>query len=187
VTLAVRTFPIAGPLLVAPKRFSDGRGFFCETYHREAYAAAGITALFVQDNQSLSEQRGTVRGLHFQAPPHAQAKLVRVGRGRILDVFVDIRNGSATYGQHGAAELGAEDGLSLFIPEGFAHGFCTLEPFTEVLYKTSALYAPQSEGGLRWDDTALAIAWPDFAGAALSEKDRRWPALSELDSPFAHG
>src|ERR1700710_2567897 len=135
-TIDVRPFAIPGPLLIAPKKFGDARGFFSETYNAQALAQAGIDLTFVQDNHSLSAERGTVRGLHFQAPPRAQAKLVRVPRGRILDVFVDIRRGSPTYGRHGSVELSAENWHQVLVPEGFAHGFCTLEPATEVIYKT---------------------------------------------------
>lgn len=186
-TLTARTFRIVGPVLVAPKRFGDARGFFSETYNARQFADVGIDCAFVQDNHSFSVERGTVRGLHFQSPPRAQAKLVRVTRGRIFDVFVDIRKGSPTFGQHGAAELSAENWEQLFIPIGFAHGFCTLEADTEVLYKTSAYYAPDCEGGILWNDPALAISWPEFAGANLSDKDRKLPGFVELDTPFAIG
>lgn len=183
-TLEIHRFPVAGPLLIAPRRFGDARGFFSETYNAGVFAEAGIAAVFVQDNHSLSAERGTVRGLHFQAPPKAQTKLIRVTRGSILDVFVDIRTGSPTYGRHGAAELSAENWRQLLIPAGFAHGFCTLEPATEVLYKTSDYYAPETESGIRWNDPALGIGWPDFAGAGLSAKDRAWPLFAQLRSPF---
>ena len=186
-TLDIRTFPIEGPLLIIPKRFGDARGFFSETYNAKSLAEAGITLTFVQDNHTLSSECGTVRGLHFQTPPKAQAKLIRVTRGRAFDVFVDIRKGSPTYGQHGAGELSAENWQQLLIPAGFAHGFCTLEPATEVLYKTTDYYAPETEAGILWNDPALGIAWPDFAGANLSARDRAWPMFAGLDSPFVLG
>jgi dTDP-4-dehydrorhamnose 3,5-epimerase len=174
-------------LLLTPRRFEDERGWFVESYHRAKWARAGVADDFPQDNQSLSRAIGTVRGLHFQAPPHAQAKLIRCTRGRIWDVAVDIRRGSPTYGQWRAAELSAENGHQLYIPTGFAHGFMTIEPDSEVAYKASALYAPGSEGGLRWDDPALAIDWPlPPADATLSEKDAVLPMLAALDSPFAY-
>ncbi|MEI9995384.1 MAG: dTDP-4-dehydrorhamnose 3,5-epimerase [Rhizomicrobium sp.] len=184
-TLDIRSFAIDGPLVVAPKRFGDARGFFSETYNARALAEAGIDLAFVQDNHSSSAERGTVRGLHFQAPPQAQAKLVRVPRGRILDVFVDIRRGSPTYGRHGSVELSAENWLQILIPIGFAHGFCTLEPGTEVIYKTTDYWAPEAEGGIRWNDPALKIAWPDFAGGTLSDRDRMLPLFADLASPFS--
>jgi dTDP-4-dehydrorhamnose 3,5-epimerase len=183
--LDVQTFPIEGPLLITPKRFGDKRGFFSETYNATDLAEWGIEEVFVQDNHSLSAERGTVRGLHFQAPPRAQGKLVRVTRGRILDVFVDIRKGSRTYGQHGSTELSAENWRQVWIPVGFAHGFCTLEHDTEVLYKTTDFYASECEGGILWNDPALHIAWPEFAGASLSAGDGVLQPLSGLASPFA--
>lgn len=180
-----RSLGISGPLLLSVRRFADARGAFVETYNRRDYHAIGITDDFVQDNQSLSVPVGTLRGLHFQTPPHAQAKLVRVLRGRILDVAVDIRAGSPTFGRHVAAELSGENGLMLYIPAGFAHGFVTREPDTEVAYKVSALYAPDCDRGLAWDDPALGIEWGvDPAQAVLSDKDRRWPRLADLGTVF---
>lgn len=178
-----------GPVrLIRPKRFEDARGWFCETYSTGAFARLGIPDVFVQDNHSLSRPVGTVRGLHFQTPPAGQAKLVRCVRGRILDVAVDVRAGSPTYGRWVAAELSAENGHQLFVPVGFAHGFATLEPDTEVAYKVSALYAPACDGGIRWDDPALGIDWRLPAGVApvLSPKDAALPLLAEFDSPFAY-
>ena len=176
---------IDGPLLLAFRRFADPRGVFTETYNRRDFAALGITEEFVQDNQSLSTAAGTVRGLHFQAPPHAQAKLVRVLRGRVLDVVVDLRRGSPTYGRHITVELSAANGLMFYVPTGFAHGFVTREPDTEVAYKVSALYAPDCDGGIAWDDPALGIAWGvDPAAAILSDKDRHLPRLAELGPRF---
>ncbi len=172
-------------LLITPKRFGDMRGYFMETYSQARLAEAGFSADFVQDNQSLSATRGTVRGLHFQAPPHGQAKLIRVTRGAILDVAVDIRPGSATYGQHVAVELSDENARQLLVPAGFAHGFQTLTPDCEVLYKVTDVYAPQAEGGLLWNDPALGIDWPIPADQALvNARDAAWPTLAELKSPF---
>ena len=183
--IGVERFEISGPLLVQVRRFEDQRGFFSETYNARAFAEAGIKPAFVQDNHSLSRDKGTVRGLHFQRPPHAQEKLVRVLRGRILDVVVDIRRGSPSYGRHVAVELDHRDGKQLYVPVGFAHGFCTLEPDTEVLYKVTDFWAPGSEDGVLWNDPALAIAWPDFAGAQLAAKDATLASLGALDTPFA--
>jgi dTDP-4-dehydrorhamnose 3,5-epimerase len=166
--------------LLTPRRFEDERGFFSETYSRERLAAAGIEVAFVQDNQSLSRRRGTIRGLHYQLAPMAQAKLVRVLRGAILDVAVDIRPGSATFGRHVAVELDAERGGQLFVPEGFAHGFCTLADDTEVFYKVSRPYAPDCERGILWSDPTLGIAWPVGPEAAVvSDKDRSLPPLAQ--------
>jgi dTDP-4-dehydrorhamnose 3,5-epimerase len=180
-----RGLGIEGPLLVSVRRFADARGAFVETYNRRDFTAVGIADEFVQDNQSLSVTPGTVRGLHFQLHPHAQAKLVRVLRGRILDVAVDIRRGSPTFGRHVAAELTGENGHMLYVPAGFAHGFVTREPDTEVAYKVTALYAPECDRGLAWDDPALGIGWQvDPAAAILSDKDRRWPVLADLGPAF---
>lgn len=172
---------------VQPRLFADARGCFSETYRSDTYAKAGIDAVFVQDNLSLSPTPGTVRGLHFQLPPHAQAKLVSVVSGRVLDVAVDLRRGSPTYAQHVAVELSAESGEQLYVPEGFAHGFCSLEADTRVAYKVSAFYAPDHEAGLRWDDPALGISWPVAAAdALLSDKDLVLPSLADFESPFAY-
>lgn len=171
--------------ILTPKKFGDHRGFFSETYNSATFAKAGITLTFVQDNHSLSATVGTLRGLHFQSPPFAQDKLIRVARGRILDVAVDLRRSSPTYGQHVAVELSAENWRQLLVPVGFAHGFVTLEPDTEVLYKVSALYAAANDHGLAWDDPALGIAWPLPAdGPTLSDKDRRHPRLADLPAYF---
>ena len=173
-----------GVLLITPDKFGDQRGFFSETFNASALAAHGVEIAFCQDNHSFSATPGTVRGLHYQKPPTAQSKLVRVTRGSVLDVAVDIRRGSPTYGEHVAAELSAENWTQILVPAGFAHGFCTLEPDTEVLYKVDAPYSPEDEGGVRWDDPAIGIAWPDFAGAVVSGRDAEWAALSGLESPF---
>jgi len=181
------TFPLCveGPLLVSTRRFGDARGHFAETYSRRDFAALGIAEKMVQDNHSLSAPRGTVCGLHFQLPPRAQGKLVRVLRGRILDVALDIRTGSASFGRHVAMEFSAENGLMLYVPVGFAHGFATLEPDTEVAYKVSDTYAPDCDRGLAWDDPALGIDWGIATGdAVLSDKDRRHPRLADLGRAF---
>lgn len=174
--------------LVKTRRFKDDRGWFSEIYNQQAFVKFGINTGFVQDNQSFSQAAGTIRGLHFQRPPHAQDKLVRCIRGRIYDVAVDVRRGSPTFGKHVGAELSDENGLQLFIPAGFAHGFSTLEPNCEITYKVSDIYAPQTEGGLRWDDSALAINWqlPFGITPSLSAKDSILPALAEFDSPFVY-
>jgi dTDP-4-dehydrorhamnose 3,5-epimerase len=172
-------------LLIAPPKYGDDRGFFSETFRGAWFEEAGTSLDFVQDNHSLSADTGTVRGLHFQIPPHAQDKLVRVVRGAVLDVAVDIRVGSPTFGQHVAEVLSAENWRQLLVPKGFAHGFCTLEPDTEVLYKVTAYYAPDHDKGLLWDDPALGIDWPvDGDRAVLSDKDRLHPPLADLPAYF---
>lgn len=175
-------------LHLTPKRFGDDRGWFTETFNVRNFARVGIAEPFVQDNHSLSRPVGTLRGLHFQTPPHGQAKLVRCIRGRILDVAVDVRRGSPTYGRHVAAELSAENGEQLFIPVGFAHGFVTLEPDTEVTYKVTDFYAPECDGGIRWNDPDIGIDWPLAAasGPVLSPKDEKLPFLKDFDSPFPY-
>lgn len=173
--------------LIEPVRFGDERGFFSEVWSKRKLREAGIELDFVQDNHSMSAQRGVVRGLHFQAPPHAQAKLVRVVRGSVLDVAVDIRKGSPTFGQHVAVVLSAENWHQLLIPVGFAHGFCTLEPETEVLYKVDSDYAPQSDMGVFWADPALKIDWPVTPQQAIvSQKDQNLPRWEAFDSPFVY-
>lgn len=183
--MRVERLAIPDVLLLEPRRFEDARGFFAEVWSRQGFAAAGIGADFVQDNHSLSRDAGVVRGLHFQRPPMAQGKLVRVVRGAILDVAVDLRQGSPTRGRHVSAVLSAANGLQMWVPRGFAHGFCTLEPDTEVLYKVDAPYHRASDAGIRWDDPALGIKWPVAAGAAiLSDKDREAPCLTDIACPF---
>ncbi|MEO1112527.1 MAG: dTDP-4-dehydrorhamnose 3,5-epimerase [Pseudomonadota bacterium] len=174
---------LPGVLLITPRRFGDDRGFFCESWSKRGFAEIGVNTEFVQDNHSLSSAKGTVRGLHFQSPPHAQAKLVRCGRGRIFDVAVDIRRGSPTYGNWFGTELSFENGSQLFVPEGFLHGFMTLEPDSEIIYKCSDFYAPECDGAVRWD--SCGIDWP-LAGVepVLSEKDAAAPALTAFDTPF---
>jgi dTDP-4-dehydrorhamnose 3,5-epimerase len=167
--------------VVVPQRFGDTRGFFVETWRRDTFRAAGIDVDFVQDNQAFNRDAGTVRGLHFQSPPAWQAKLVRVLKGRLFAVAVDLRPWSQRFGRHAGAELTAERGEQLFVPVGFAFGYCTLEPGCDVAYKVGAFYAPALDRGLAWDDPALAIAWPVAPEAAvLSDKDRRHPRLAEL-------
>lgn len=166
--------------LITPVRHADPRGFFSEIFRADALQRHGIDVDFVQENHSLSATKGVLRGLHFQIPPAAQAKLVRVGAGAILDVAVDIRVGSPTFGRHVAVVLSAELGNQLFIPEGFAHGFCTLVPDTELLYKVNRYYSAEHDRGLRWDDPALGIEWPLEDEPLLSDKDRRQPLLADL-------
>ena len=173
--------------LIVPERHRDDRGFFAETYSRRKYSELGIDIEFVQDNHSLSRDFGTLRGLHFQAPPHAQAKLVRCGRGAIFDVAVDIRRGSPTYGEWKGYELTAENGNQLYVPVGFAHGFVTLMPDSEIVYKCSAYYAPETEGAVLWNDPDIGIDWATKADPILSDKDAAAPFLSDLESPFVYG
>jgi dTDP-4-dehydrorhamnose 3,5-epimerase len=175
---------IEGVLVIQPKKFADARGFFAPVFRQSLLEEAGVTHGWVQDNQSLSLKRGTVRGMHFQRPPFAQAKLVRVVRGAAMDVCVDLREGSPSFGQHVAVELSAENLTQVYIPPGFAHGFCTLSDNTEVLYKVSADWSPQHEGGVRWNDPAFGIDWPVKAGReVIAERDASWPLLA--DTPVA--
>ena len=173
--------------ILTPKKFGDNRGFFSETYNRNTLRELiGVDVDFVQDNQSLSVEKGVVRGLHYQVPPMAQDKLVRVTRGAILDVAVDIRRASTTFGRHVAAVISAENWRQIFVPVGFAHGFVTLEPNTEVLYKVSNYYSPKDERGILWNDPKLAIDWGISESAAvLSEKDRKYPTLEAAKDFFA--
>ena len=185
--MEVRATAIPDVKVIRVKRFSDERGFFSEVYNRRRFAEAGIDLDLVQDNHSLSRPRGTLRGLHFQKPPAAQAKLVRVVRGAIADVAVDCRRGSPSYGQHVMIELDAAGGEQILCPRGFAHGFVTLQPDTEVIYKVDAYYAPDLDSGVRWDDPDLAIAWPlPPDELVLSEKDRSLPSFGELPAIFSY-
>ena len=185
--LKVEALSIPEVRLVVPTKHQDSRGFFSETYNARTLSEAGIDINFVQDNHSLSSERGVIRGLHFQATPHAQGKLIRVTRGAVFDVAVDIRKGSPTFGRHVAVTLSAQNWRQLWIPAGFAHGFCTLEPNTEVLYKVSAFYAPECDRGLAWDDPELEIAWPvDKQDAILSQKDLGHPRLADLPTCFEY-
>ena len=172
-----------GVLILTPARHGDHRGFFSESWSRQRMRQNGIDIDFVQDNHSLSAQVGTVRGLHFQSPPHAQDKLVRCGRGRLYDVAVDIRKCSPTFGQWIGEELSFKNGKQLLVPTGFLHGFMTLEPDTEIIYKCSDYYAPECDGAVRWD--SCGINWPiDVATPVLSDKDKLAPTLAEFDTPF---
>ena len=173
-------------LLIEPVKHGDERGFFSETYNARVLADAGFTGAFVQDNHSRSPKKGTVRGLHFQAPPFAQDKLLRVTKGAILDVAVDIRRGSPTFGKAVVAELSAENWRQLLVPKGFAHGFQTLTEDCDVLYKVTDYYAPEAEAGLLWNDPALGAAWPDIE-AIINARDAAWPALKDFVSPFTYG
>ena len=172
--MSLEVVPLAIPdvKLIMPKRFGDARGVFHESWQKERYEAAGLVFDFVQDNLSFSKQAGTIRGLHFQRSPFAQTKLVMVPQGRIFDVAVDLRENSPTFGKWVSTELSSEDGYQLLVPQGFAHGFCTLESDTTVLYKVDAYYSPKHEGGIIWSDPELGINWPvDDAGVVLSAKD----------------
>jgi len=172
--------------IITPKKHGDARGFFSEVYSAAAFDKAGLNFIFVQDNHSYSAAKGVLRGLHFQTPPFAQDKLVRCARGSILDVAVDIRRSSPTFGRHVAVELSAENWRQLLVPIGFAHAFITLEPDVEVLYKTTAPYSAANDRGIAWDDPALGIAWPaPSGGPILSDKDRNWPRLKDSPDLFA--
>lgn len=175
------------PTLLRQKRHEDDRGWFMETYSEVAATAAGITDRFVQDNQSFSALEGTIRGLHFQRPPHAQAKLVRCVRGSIVDYAVDLRRGSPTYGQHVAARLTAGGGEQLYVPIGYGHAFVTLEANVEVSYKVSDVYSPECDAGILWSCPTVGIAWPlPETGPVLSDKDKLLPTLTRFDSPFEY-
>ena len=181
----VRRLALDGLLEIRPERFADKRGFFSETWSAATWRGAGIVTSFVQDNHSLSRPRGTLRGLHFQSPPAAQIKLVRVTRGSAFDVAVDLRRGSPTYRQWVGVILSAAEWNQLLIPEGFAHGFVTLEPSTEVQYKASAAYSPDHDRAIRFDDPQLAIDWPIPADQLiLSDRDRTAPSLAQLETGF---
>ena len=170
--------------LLQPRRFGDDRGWFSETFKEKDFPGV---ARFVQDNHSLSRIVGTLRGIHFQTPPHAQDKLVRCVRGSIFDIAVDLRGGSPTYGQWVGAELSAENGKQLFVPIGFGHAFLTLEPDTEVAYKVTDYYAPDNDGGIRWNDPEIAVKWPGaVAEAQLSGKDKIQPLLRDFATPFVY-
>lgn len=171
--------------IIRPKKFGDHRGFFSETYTKKTFEAAGLQYDFVQDNHSLSAEVGTVRGLHFQLPPFAQDKLVRVVRGAILDVAVDIRKDSPTFGRHVSAVISAAEWNQILVPIGFAHGFCTLEPDTEVIYKVTKYYSAEHDRGLLWNDPELGIDWPVAADKArLSDKDHKHPTFAQLGDWF---
>ena len=173
--------------LIKPSRFGDKRGFFSEIYNRNRYLEMGIDIEFVQDNYSLSHDVGTLRGLHFQRPPHAQGKLVRCSRGVIFDVAVDIRRGSQTYGQWLGYKLSADNAHQLYVPIGFAHGFVTLEPDSEIVYKCSDYYAPETEGAIRWDDPDIGIDWHLTCNPILNEKDALASSLKDFESRLIFG
>ena len=186
--MQVTKLAIPDVVLIRPRRFTDARGYFAETFSARAFREAVADVTFVQDNEALSTAAGTLRGLHFQTPPAQQGKLVRAARGRIFDVAVDIRTGSPTFGHHVSAILDEAGGDQLWVPEGFAHGYCTLDPDSVISYKVTAFYSGPHDGGIAWDDPALAIPWPVAPGAAvLSDKDRRLPRLAELPTVFTHG
>ena len=180
---AIKSLEIADVVLLTPRKHADARGFFVETYNQRDFATSGIANTFVQDNQSLSRQRGTIRGLHFQLAPEPQAKLVRVLAGSVFDVAVDLRRGSASYGRWCGVELTAEGGEQLFIPVGFGHAFCTLEPDSVVAYKVDGFYNKGAEGGVRWDDPDIAIRWP-IDEILVSDKDAALPFLRDLAHPL---
>ena len=183
--LGVQALSIPDVKLIRTPRIFDARGYFCETFQRADFAAQGLDNDFFQDNQSSSNRPGTVRGLHFQRPPFAQAKLVRVLRGSVFDVAVDLRRSSPSFGKHIAIQFSSEGDEQLFIPAGFAHGFCTLEPDTVVSYKVDQVYSAAHDGGVNWADPELAIEWPvTVAEAILSEKDRGLPRLADLAPVF---
>lgn len=180
--MQVETTPLPGLLVLTPARHGDARGFFSESWNKARMAEVGLTPDFVQDNHSMSGQAGTLRGLHFQAPPHAQGKLVRCGRGRLFDAVVDIRNGSPTYGQWFGTELSFDNGKQVWVPPGFAHGFVSLEPDCEICYKCTDYYSPRADGAVRWD--SCGIDWPLQSDPVLSAKDSAAPGLAEFQSPF---
>lgn len=174
--------PLPGLVVLKPVRHGDARGFFSESWNRQRMAAAGLDIDFVQDNHSMSAAKGTLRGLHYQAPDKAQAKLVRCGRGRLYDAVVDVRVGSPTFGQCFGLELSFDNGLQLLVPEGFLHGFLTLEPETEIIYKVTDYYSAEHDGAVRWD--SCGIDWPTTDAPVLSEKDSAAPTLAAFNSPF---
>jgi dTDP-4-dehydrorhamnose 3,5-epimerase len=181
----VKTFDISGLALVVPRRFEDARGHFAETWSDRRFREAVADAGFVQDNQSLTRRKGTVRGLHYQRPPAGQGKLVRVLAGAILDVAVDVRAGSPTFGRHAAVRLDAREGAQFWVPEGFLHGFCTLEDDTAVAYKVTSYYSPEHDAGVAFDDPQLGIDWPVTAAeAVLSDKDRSLPRFADMPAAF---
>lgn len=183
--MLIEKTPLAGLVVLTPTRFGDNRGFFSESWSRKRMQEHGLDLDYVQDNHSLSSAVGTVRGLHYQSPPHAQAKLVRCGRGLLFDVAVDIRRGSPTYGQWFGIELSFENGKQLLIPAGFLHGFATRAPDTEIIYKCTDYYAPDCDGSVRFDDPAIGVDWGiDAAAAILSEKDLKAPLLADIDNKF---
>lgn len=182
--MEIELTPLPGVLILTPRRFGDHRGFFCESWNRHRMVEAGIDIDFVQDNHSVSCEMGTLRGLHFQTPPHAQAKLVRCGRGALFDVAVDIRYGSPTFGQWVGVELSFGNGKQVLIPEGFLHGFITRAPDTEIVYKCSDYYAPDCDSAVRFDDPDIGIDWGLTSAPVLSDKDAAAPRLTDLPQHF---
>lgn len=174
--------PLSGVVVLTPKRFKDHRGFFSVSWNRQQMEQSGLAYDFVQDNHSLSRDPDTLRGMHYQAPPHAQAKLVRCGRGRLFDAVVDVRKGSPTYGEHFGIELSAENGRQLLVPKGFIHGFATLEPDTEIVYKVDQYYSPEADGSVHWD--SCGIDWGLEGDPVVSQKDRDAISFADFDSPF---
>jgi len=186
--MQITSLSIPGLLLIEPTRIGDARVFFSETFRADKFEAAAGPVRFVQDNQSLSAARGTIRGLHYQKNPRAQGKLIRVIRGAILDVAVDIRQGSPTYGRHEAVELSAENWRQLWVPPGFLHGFCTLTEDTEVIYKVTDYYSREHDAGIRWNDPEIGVAWPVTEDRAhLSDKDKTAPLLRDIGTQFTYG
>lgn len=184
-TVCVQPLSLPELLVVQPKRFGDARGYFEETWSRRDLAKLGVVVDFVQDNQSRSTAKGTLRGMHYQSPPHVQDKLVRCTQGSIYDVAVDVRRGSPTYGQWAGVELTEQNGKQLFVPKGFLHGFVALEAHTEIQYKCSDYYAPACDGAIRWD--SLGIAWPLVGDPVVSDKDAAAPTFADFQSPFVFG
>lgn len=183
--MQIEELPLKGAFVLTPKKFGDARGFFSETFSQRAFAEIVPDVHFVQDNHSLSRDAGVLRGLHFQSPPHAQGKLVRVTSGKVLDVIVDLRNGSPTYGDHAGVEISAENWKQLWVPPGFAHAFCTLEPNTEFCYKVTDFYAPECDSGIAYNDPDLGINWPmTDENLILSDKDKALQSFAEFNSPF---
>ena len=182
--MEIKRLEISDVMLLVPKKFGDHRGYFSETYNQKDFEAVCGKIDFVQDNQARSLETGTIRGLHFQTPPMAQTKLIRVLKGAILDVAVDLRRSSRTYGQHIAVELSEQNWAQLLVPAGFAHGYCTLLPDTEVFYKVDQFYSPEHDRGLAWNDPELGINWPVTSNAVLSDKDQAHPVLADLPAYF---
>lgn len=186
--MEVLSVDLPGVKILVPRHIGDERGYFAETFRTDLFAEHVGNFTFMQDNESLSVRKGTIRGLHFQSEPHAQGKLVRCTAGALFDVVVDIRHGSPTFGQWAAETLTPENGKQLWVPPGFAHGFCSLEPNTVICYKVTAYYSADCDKGLRWDDPAIGIDWPDAANPdTLSSKDRQLPLLADLPDYFARG
>lgn len=182
--MQVEETSLAGVKIITPQRFGDARGFFSESWNKARMREAGLDYEFVQDNHSVSATVGTLRGLHYQSPPHAQTKLVRCGRGALFDVAVDIRQGSPTFGKWVGVDLTADNGKQLLIPAGFLHGFVTREPNTEIIYKCTDYYAPDCDGAVHWDDPDLAVDWGLSGDPVLSDKDAQAPSLAQIKNPF---